>query len=148
MNRRILTTLLVLLSMSGPTLARTVHGNLYKDPNCPCCEGHAEYLKENGINVDVQAVDDIAAISTNLGIPSEYRGCHTIVLDEEGYVVEGHVSAELIRKLLKEHPAGVTGISIPGMPPNVPGMNGPNADEPVTVYAINKDGTATVFGTQ
>jgi hypothetical protein len=79
-------------------------------------------------------------------IPSDYQGCHTILM--EGYAIEGHVSVELIRKLLKEHPADVIGITIPGMPPDVPGMNSLSRDEPVTVYAIKADGTASVFGTQ
>ena len=75
-----------------------------------------------------------------------YRGCHTLLMG--GYAIEGHVTVDLIRKLLKEHPAGVVGITIPGMPPAVPGMSGPNKDAPVTVYAINKAGAASVFGTQ
>ena len=148
MNRRLLTFILALFSMSGPTLAGTLHGNLYKDRNCPCCESHAEYLKENGINVDVHAVDDIATVSKDVGIPSDYQGCHTIILDGAGYVVEGHVTAELIRKLLKHRTADVIGISIPGMPPDVPGMAGPSKYASVTVYAIKTDGTAIVFATQ
>ena len=148
MNSRLLAIALAIVNLSGPTLAGTPHGTLYKERNCPCCEGHARYLKENGITIDVQTVDDIAAVSKGAGIPSNYQGCHTIVFDGYGYVVEGHVSAELIRNLLKQHPADLVGISIPGMPADVPGMAGPNQDAPVTVYAIKKDGTASVYATQ
>ena len=144
MNRRLLTIALALISLSEPTLAET--GVLYKSNNCPCCEGHAEYLKENGIVVEIRPVEDIVAFSEKAGVPSDYLGCHTTMI--EGYAIEGHVTAELIRKLLKERPANLVGIAIPGMPPDVPGMSGPNKDEPVTVYAIKKDGTASVFGTQ
>jgi hypothetical protein len=138
------TAVLAALTISTHALAES--GILYKDKNCPCCEKHAEYLKQNGIEVEVTPVEDIATFSKKAGIPSDYQGCHTIMMD--GYAIEGHVSVELIRKLLKEHPADVVAIAIPGMPADVPGMNGPNKDEPVTVYAIKADGTASVFGTQ
>jgi len=144
MNRRLLTVALALVSLSGPTLAETLHGTLYKDRNCSCCEGHARYLMANGIEVEVKPVGDIAAISQKAGIPAEYQGCHTLMLG--GYAIEGHISVEVIQKLLKEHPADVVGISLPGMPTGVPGMGGPK-DEPYNVYAIHKDGTASVFAT-
>jgi hypothetical protein len=134
--------LLALVSLSAPALAAPLHGVLYKDQNCRGCEGHAQYLEENGIDVDIKPVEDIAAISTDAGIPSEYQGCHTLMLD--GYAIEGHVTIEIIQKLLKEHPADVVGISLPGMPTGVPGMGGPNVG-PYDVFAIKKDGTATVF---
>ena len=94
---------------------------------------------------EAQPVDDIAAISRNAGIPGEYQGCHTLML--EGYAIEGHVSIDIIRKLLKERPADVVGISLPGMPTGVPGMGGPYQG-PYEVYAIKKDGTVSVFAAQ
>jgi hypothetical protein len=99
-------------------------------------------LKANGIDVDVVPVDDIAAISQKAGIPSDYQGCHTLLLD--GYAIEGHVSVEIIQKLLKERPANVVGISLPGMPPGVPGMGGEKTG-PYEVLAIHIDGKASVF---
>lgn len=147
MNRRSLTIGLALIRLSVPTFAGTVHGTLYKDRNCPCCEGHARYLKANGIDVDVVPVDDIAAISRKAGIPSDYQGCHTVILDGDGYVVEGHVSAELIRKLLRERPRDVIGISLPGMPVGVPGMAGEKIG-PYEVLAIHSDGKASVFASE
>ena len=139
------TAVLALISLSTPALAQTLHGTLYKDQNCPCCEGHAQYLEENGIDVDIKPVEDIAAISEQAGVPSEYQGCHTLMLD--GYVIEGHITVDIIHKLLKERPADVVGISLPGMPTGVPGMGGPDLG-PYDVYAIHKDGTATVFATE
>jgi hypothetical protein len=146
MNRLLRSTaLLTLVSLSAPALAQTLHGTLYKDQNCPCCEGHAQYLKENGIDLDIKPVEDIAAISKDAGFPPDYQGCHTVLL--EGYAIEGHITVEIIQKLLSERPADVVGISLPGMPTGVPGMGGPKI-EPYDVYAIKKDGTATVFATQ
>jgi hypothetical protein len=148
MNRRRLlqsTAMLALVSLCAPALAETLHGTLYKDKNCPCCEGHARYLEKNGINVDIKPVDDIAAISKGAGVPADYQGCHTLMLG--GYAIEGHVTVDIIHKLLNEHPADVVGISLPGMPTGVPGMSGPY-EGPYKVYAIKKDGTASVFDTQ
>lgn len=146
MNRLLASTVvLALVGLCAPALAQTLHGTLYKDQNCPCCEGHAKYLMSRGIDVDIKPVEDIAAFSKGTGIPGDYQGCHTLMLD--GYAIEGHVTVEIIQKLLKERPAGVVGISLPGMPTGVPGMGGPY-EGPYDVYAIMKDGTATVFAAQ
>jgi hypothetical protein len=146
MNRVLqLTVIAALVSLCGPALAQSLQGTLYKDQNCPCCEGHARYLIRNGIDVDIKPVEDIATISKNAGIPPDYQGCHTLML--EGYAIEGHVTVEIIHRLLKEHPADVVGISLPGMPTGVPGMNGPY-EGPYEVYAIKRDGSAFVFADQ
>jgi hypothetical protein len=146
MNRLLQSTALIaVLGLGAPALAQSLHGTLYKDPNCPCCEGHAAYLRENGIALDIKPVDDLAKISQEAGIPSHYQGCHTILLN--GYAIEGHVAVDLVRRLLAEHPADVVGISLPGMPTGVPGMAGPNLG-PYDVYAVHRDGSVSVFGTQ
>lgn len=147
MNRRQIIALpLAAMSLAAPAFASPVRGTLYKDRNCSCCEGHAAHLKDNGIDVDIVAVDNIAEFSLKAGIPSDYLGCHTIFLS--GYTIEGHVSADLIHKLLAEKPADVLALAIPGMPAEVPGMQGPSADAPVTVYAIDKTGAARIYATQ
>ena len=106
MNRVLQSTVIVaLVSLCAPALAQSLQGTLYKDQNCPCCEGHARYLMRNGIDVDIKPVEDIAAISKGAGIPRDYQGCHTLML--EGYAIEGHVTIEIIEKLLKERPADV-----------------------------------------
>lgn len=148
MNRRRLlqsTAMLALATLCAPALAKTLRGTLYKDQNCPCCEGHAKYLMRRGIDINIKSVEDIAAISKGAGIPHDYQGCHTLMLG--GYAIEGHVTVEIIQRLLKEQPADVVGITLPGMPTGVPGMNGPY-EGPYKVYAIKKDGTASVFADQ
>ena len=146
MNRFLQSTVVIaVVSLCFPALAQTLQGTLYKDQDCPCCEGHAKYLMTRGLDVDIKPVEDIAAISKGAGIPGDYQGCHTLML--EGYAIEGHVTVEIIHKLLKERPADVVGISLPGMPTGVPGMGGPYQG-PYKVYAIKKDGTASIFADQ
>jgi len=116
------TVFLTAISISYPALAQSLQGTLYKNAYCTCCEGHAAYLKEQHINVDIKVVEDLSAFNSKAGMPAKYEGCHTILLN--GYAIEGHVSAEIIEKLMKEHPTDIVGITLPGMPLGVPGMGG------------------------
>jgi len=84
----------------------------------------------------VRPTNDLAEISRRAGIPADLEGCHTSFIG--GYVVDGHVPVNTIRKLLDEKPA-IAGITLPGMPPGVPGMGGEKTG-PLTVYAISNDG--------
>jgi hypothetical protein len=120
-----------------------LEGTLYKSPDCTCCEGHAVYLKRNGIHVNVIEAADISAIKKQYGVPPELEGCHTIVLG--GYVIEGHMPIGSIRKLLRERPA-IKGISLPGMPTGAPGMYGPK-EKPFVIYEI-ADGEKKIFSTE
>jgi hypothetical protein len=79
---------------------------------------------------------DLSEISRNAGVPSDYQGCHTMFVD--GYVVDGHVPINVVRKLLAERPA-IAGITLPGMPEGSPGMTG-GKSAPFTIYALTKDG--------
>ena len=117
---------------------------LYKNPSCTCCEGYAQYLEKSGFKVDVKPTNDLAEISRNAGVPEDLEGCHTMFVG--GYVVDGHVPVEVIRKLLAEKPA-IAGITLPGMPSGSPGMTGPKT-ETWTIYAVTKDGKSPkVFAT-
>jgi len=122
-----------------------IQATLYKDPQCSCCEGYADYLRQNGFQVDVKTTDDLAEISRKAGVPEALNGCHTTFID--GYVVGGHVPVNVVRKLLSEKPA-IAGITLPGMPVGSPGMAGEKT-ETFTIYAVTKDGKApTVFATE
>jgi hypothetical protein len=115
---------------------------LYKNPQCTCCEGYADYLRGNGFDVTVKPTNDLAMISHNAGVPERLEGCHTMFID--GYVIDGHVPVDIVRRLLKEHPS-IAGITLPGMPPGSPGMVGTKV-APFVVYALPKDGGApTVY---
>ena len=119
-----------------PALAEPIHATLYKNPQCTCCEGYAAYLRQNGFAVDVKPTNDLTEISRKAGVPENLQGCHTMFVD--GYVVDGHVPVNVVRKLLSERPA-IAGITLPGMPEGSPGMPG-HKQGPFTIYAVTKDG--------
>jgi hypothetical protein len=139
------TLLLAASAMVFAGRARAAPGavTLYKNPECTCCEGYADYLRVHGFTVKVTASNDLAEISRKAGVPPDLQGCHTAFIGD--YVVEGHVPFEAIDKLLAEHPA-IKGISLPGMPLGSPGMTGAKA-APFTIYSIGQDGKSTLFVT-
>jgi hypothetical protein len=117
--------------------AAPIAATMYKNPDCTCCEGHAQYLRQNGFKVDVRTIADLRSFKQTHGIPDALEGCHTIFIN--GYIVEGHVPVNAIHKLLASR-AKIRGISIPGMPTGVPGMEGPR-EGPIAIYEI-ADGAA------
>lgn len=131
-------TTLAILAAPLPALAEPIHALLYKNPQCSCCEGYAAYLRQNGFEVEVKPTNDLPQISSKAGVPADLEGCHTTFI--EGYVIDGHVPADVIQKLLKKKPA-IAGITLPGMPMGAPGMGGAKT-EPFTIYAVSKDGAA------
>ena len=114
---------------------------VYKTPACGCCHVYAEYLKREGVSVEVRDVTDLAGIKRQYGIPPQLESCHTSVIGE--YVVEGHVPLEVVEKLLAEKP-DIKGIALPGMPAGSPGMPGLKVG-PWTVYALARDGSFNEF---
>lgn len=140
-----LTALAILLMLSSPSFADTIKATLYKNPQCSCCEGYAAYLRKNGFEIDIKPTNDLAEISRKAGVPEQMQGCHTMFVD--GYVIDGHVPINTLRKLLSEKPA-IAGITLPGMPLGSPGMGG-EKEGPFTIYAIPKDGEApSVYATE
>ncbi|TAL82138.1 MAG: CopG family transcriptional regulator [Beijerinckiaceae bacterium] len=125
-----------LLASRAAHAASPIAATLYKNPSCTCCEGYARYLEKNGFKVTVKPTNDLAEISQKAGVPENLEGCHTMFVG--GYVVDGHVPVDIIRKLLAEKPA-IAGISLPGLPSGSPGMTG-SKTETWTVYAVTKDG--------
>jgi hypothetical protein len=96
---------------------------------CDCCEKWADHLRANGYTVSVTETDDLDAVKSKLAIPDDLRTCHTGQMG--GYLLEGHVPAVAIAYLLRENPAGMIGLAVPGMPVGAPGMevNGAKQDE-------------------
>ena len=131
--------------LSNAAIAQTLKGTLYKQQQCECCEAHADYLRKNGFELEIMSVKDLASMSIGAGVPAGFQGCHLIKLN--GYVFEGHLTSEIIKRFLAERPQDTVGLSIPGMPSGVPGMEGPK-DGPVPVYAVKKDGTTSTYATQ
>jgi hypothetical protein len=106
---------------AAPALAGEKDVMLYKNPQCGCCEGYADYLRENGFTVTVKPTHDLAEMSRQAGIPDEFQGCHLSFID--GYAVSGHVPVGTVNKLLSERP-DIKGVTLPGMPMGSPGMSG------------------------
>ncbi len=93
---------------------------VYKDQHCTCCEGWVDHLRESGFKVKAINSDDMTAVKKRLGVPDAMKSCHTAVLDQSGQVIEGHVPAAAINKLIAR--SSVKGVAAPGMPMNSPGM--------------------------
>lgn len=113
-------------------MAQSREVTLHKNPGCQCCDGYADYLRENGFSVTVKPTHDLAQMSRAAGIPDEFQGCHLSQI--EGYVVSGHVPVDTVNQLLSERP-DIAGVTLPGMPMGSPGMSGTKT-EPFTVYEI------------
>lgn len=114
---------------------------VYKNPDCGCCGIWSDYMRVHGFQVKVVKMDDLDPIKRKAGVPGDLETCHTALIG--GYVVEGHVPAPAIMKLLKERP-NVIGIAVPGMPAGSPGMPTVNP-EPFQVIAFAADGKQTVY---
>lgn len=115
--------------------------DVYKDPNCGCCVGWVEHLHHFGFRARVTDTADMAAIKRRLGVPDALASCHTARL--HNYVIEGHVPAHAIRRLLAEKPDAF-GLAVPGMPVGSPGMEG-GTPEVFDVILFGKAGE-TPFG--
>jgi hypothetical protein len=116
---------------------------VYKDAACGCCSQWVEHLETHGFTATATNVEDLDAVKAKHKVPSRVRSCHTAVVD--GYVIEGHVPAADIRKLLKERPA-IAGLAVPAMPVGSPGMEVPGVQpQPYDVLALHKDGRTEVF---
>lgn len=114
---------------------------VYKSPTCGCCSAWVDHLKANGFDVEVENVRDVNRIKQQQGVTRELASCHTALVD--GYVVEGHVPAADIKRLLETKPA-IAGLAVPGMPMGSPGMEGP-IKQKYDVVSFDKDGKTKVF---
>ncbi|MES9991382.1 MAG: DUF411 domain-containing protein [Candidatus Thiodiazotropha sp.] len=114
---------------------------VYKSPTCGCCNDWVEHLESNGFSVQTHDRRDMQRVKRTLDVPERLQSCHTAVIG--GYVVEGHVPANDIVRLLREKPA-VKGISVPGMPMGSPGMEGPRKDN-YDVLIFDEAGKTQVY---
>jgi hypothetical protein len=114
---------------------------VYKDPGCGCCKSWIEHLIKHGYRVDAKDTPAMTEVKRTLGIPDRLSACHTAVVN--GYLIEGHVPAADIARLLKEKPK-VAGLAVPGMPMGSPGMEGGRAQH-YQVLSFDKTGKTKVF---
>ncbi|MGH7663259.1 MAG: DUF411 domain-containing protein [Gemmatimonadaceae bacterium] len=129
---------------SPPAIPDTAVITVYKSATCGCCAKWVDHLRANGFRVDARDTDNMGEVKLATGVPARLRSCHTAVIGP--YVVEGHVPADVIRRLLEERPA-IAGLAVPGMPMGSPGMEGPNL-ESYDVLAFEANGETSVFATR
>jgi hypothetical protein len=110
-----------LVSPAHPVSANTAGILVHKDPNCSCCSGWVRHLKDAGFAVAAVESADLQPVKARLDAPADLAACHTAEAD--GYVLEGHVPAAAVRRLLEQKPSA-TGLAVPGMPAGSPGMEG------------------------
>lgn len=115
--------------------------HVWKTPACGCCTVWVDHMRDAGFTVETEDLRDLSEIKARLGVGWELSSCHTAVVD--GYVVEGHVPASVVRRLLEERPQ-VVGIAVPGMPIGSPGMEGPNP-EIYDVLTFDREGRTALY---
>ncbi|TNG92615.1 DUF411 domain-containing protein [Pasteurellaceae bacterium USgator11] len=149
MYSRLKTHLLYSLSLfcllvSTPVIAENLKMTVWKDPYCGCCVEWVEYLQANGFEIEV--IESLRiGVREKLGIDMQYSSCHTAQIGD--YVIEGHVPAEDIKRLLAEKPDAV-GLAVPGMPIGSPGMDNPlygGQKDRYHVLLLLKDGSSVIY---
>ncbi|HET9514645.1 MAG TPA: DUF411 domain-containing protein [Gemmatimonadales bacterium] len=115
---------------------------VYKSPTCGCCGKWIDHIKAAGFTVKVVDLDDLTEIKQASAVPMKLRTCHTALVDN--YVIEGHVPADVVKKLLAEKPAAI-GIAVPGMPIGSPGMEVGNQKDAYEVILFEKGGKTSVY---
>jgi hypothetical protein len=130
------------LVAAAPASARPAM-RVHRDPSCGCCEAWVAHVRRAGFEARIEVAADIDAVKQRLGVPEALASCHTAEID--GYLVEGHVPAEIVTRLLAERPA-ILGLAVPGMPIGSPGMETPGmAPEPFQVIAFEAGGRTSIF---
>lgn len=122
-------------AQSGPDV------EMFKNPYCGCCEQWAAHMRKAGFTVNVHVVPDVTPVRRGLGLSDQFVSCHTAKVG--GYLLEGHVPAADVARLLKEKPRAL-GLASPGMPQSAPGMDGPGK-VPYDVLLVQADGRSRVY---
>jgi hypothetical protein len=131
-----------IMPLGAEPVANRGQVTLYKNPECDCCEGYADYLRHNGFGVKVLPTNNLTLMGEKYGIRDDLQPCHISLIG--GYVVGGHIPIEVVSRLLAEKPK-ITGITLPGMPQGTPGMPGNKAGA-LKIYEIGK-GPPKVYAT-
>ena len=135
-----LTTLLPRRSAADP---KPTAITVYKDPSCGCCKNWVEHLRANGFAPEVHDRSDMDALKDSLGVPAALRSCHTAVAGK--FVIEGHVAAADVKRLLAAKPVKTVGVAVPGMPAGSPGMEMGGRVDRYDVIAFAAGGATRIF---
>ena len=135
--------LLFFMLFSSAVYAADTEMTVHRSPSCSCCGRWLEHVKANGFKVKDLLQDDMDSVKEKLGVPEKLASCHTAEVN--GYIIEGHVPAADIQKLLASKP-NLTGIAAPGMPLSSPGMETPgHLDDPYPVVGFDKNQNFAIF---
>lgn len=140
-SRRCFLTASAALLLAGPALAARDVIEVYKSASCGCCSKWIEHLRANGFEVKAHDVDDITASRESLGVPQALGSCHSARIG--GFLIEGHVPASDIQRLLRERP-NAAGLAVPGMPRGSPGMES-DVKDPYDVLLFQRNGRYVVY---
>ncbi|PAF53278.1 hypothetical protein BKH42_07015 [Helicobacter sp. 13S00482-2] len=136
----VLTLSVAVIAKDSKTIMR-----VYESPNCGCCKDWANYIRQNGIEVEEIKNSDIYAIMAKYKIHSEFISCHSAIIN--GYVLQGHIPYEEIKRLLKEKPKDAIGLFVPGMPQGSPGMEQGYDSDIYDVMLLKDDGSYITYAT-
>lgn len=125
-----------------PNFSGTTEMIVYRSPSCGCCGVWVEHAKKHGFQIKDIKTEDMETLKQKYNIPTELVSCHTTIID--GYVIEGHVPADDIKRFLVKKPKMI-GLAVPGMPIGTPGMEAQNIKQPFQVLAFNNKGEVEVF---
>lgn len=133
-----------LFSGQSPQAASPQAANItvFKDPNCGCCKLWVEHLRKHAFTVVTKDTADVTPVKRSGRVPERLYSCHTAFVN--GYVIEGHVPAADIQRLLQEKPK-IAGLAVGGMPIGSPGMEVGQRKDPYDVVAFSRDGSTQVF---
>jgi hypothetical protein len=115
---------------------------VYRSPTCGCCGKWVDHVKAAGFSAAVHEIEDVSPVKAKGGVPGNLQSCHTALIG--GYVIEGHVPADVIQQLLTDKP-NITGLAVPGMPIGSPGMEQGARVDAYEVIAFTKDGKRSVY---
>lgn len=104
---------------------------VYLGQGCDCCRRWLDHMRANGFRAEAVQHDDLSSLKRRLGVPQQLASCHTAVVDD--YVIEGHVPAADVKRLLTERPRGAKGLALPGMVAGSPGMDGTRSEAYATL---------------
>lgn len=121
----------------------TTEMTVYRSPTCGCCGVWVDHAQKHGFKIEDIKTDEMEALKQKYNIPAELASCHTTIID--GYVMEGHIPADDIKRFLTEQPEGLVGLAVPGMPIGTPGMEAKDIKQPFQVLAFNDKGEVEVF---
>ncbi|WP_335190272.1 DUF411 domain-containing protein [Nostoc sp.] len=141
-NAQLISTTRHIEEQQTPSKSTVLNATVYRSPDCNCCGGWIAHLKAQGFKITDFSTPDIETVKQKYNVPDNLSSCHTAIVN--GYVIEGHVPADDIKRLLQEKP-NVVGLSVPQMPVGTPGMEMGNRKDPFSVLSFDRQNSVAVF---